>query len=70
MQVDEDVKNEWLELKEHGDTKKIAKLLKIAPQNASVIIHTGIGRASQIAAIQKFFKARKKLVQQIENDLN
>jgi hypothetical protein len=70
MQVDQKILESWLELKESGDVKAIAKLLSVTTVRASQIINSGNGSLTQISCVQKFYKNRKKEVSKINDDNN
>lgn len=65
MQVSKKKTNEWAKLEEYGDLKAIARLLGLGTQWTREILKTGKGSAEQIAAIEKYFAPRKKLVTQL-----
>jgi len=70
MQASGKTISNWKDLKEHNDVKEISKILGLSQVRTSQIINSGKGSVTQIACIQRFYKEKKKIVAQIEEDNN
>lgn len=66
MQAPDELIKEWAELKEQGDNKILAKILKLNDGNVSRILNGGEGTVKRISQIKKFYDARKKEIEKLK----